>query len=79
MQAEPAPKKPAVRMVGAPKPQAASEPEGIPLAGRKPADILGQLIEKGHLTEHAIAKFLYDRGWKLQEPVVLKTHKKFKA
>jgi len=51
----------------------------IPLSGRKPADLLQQLVDRNHLTERDIAKFLYDRGWKLQQPVVVKTHKKFKA
>lgn len=52
---------------------------GIPLTGKNPAGILQQLVDRGHMTERDIAKFLYDRGWKLQEPVVVTTHKKFKA
>ena len=57
----------------------ASVTSAIPLSGRKPADLLQQLVDRGHLAERDIAKFLYDRGWKLQEPVVVTTHKKFKA
>ena len=51
----------------------------IPLTGRKPNDILQQLIDRGHVTEDDIATFLYNKGWKLQKPVVVTTHKKFKA
>lgn len=52
---------------------------GISLTNCKPAEILQQLIERGHMKERDIAKFLCDRGWKLQEPVVVTTYKKFKA
>ena len=73
------PKKANVRMVTK-TPSAKDDGQSlIPLTGLKPAGLLQQLIEKGHLTERDIAKFLYDRGWKLQEPVVVTTHKKFKA
>ena len=51
----------------------------IPLSGRKPAELLQQLIDRNHLTEDDIAAFLYNKGWKLQKPVVVTTHKKFKA
>ena len=51
----------------------------IPLNGRKPGDLLQQLIDRNHLTEDDIATFLYNKGWKLQKPVVVTTHKKFKA
>ena len=52
---------------------------GISLTGKNPSDILQQLIDRGHMKERDIAKFLCDRGWKLQEPVVVTTYKKFKA
>ena len=51
----------------------------IPLTGRKPGDLLQQLVDRNHLTEDDIATFLYNKGWKLQKPVVVTTHKKFKA
>ena len=51
----------------------------IPLSGRKPEELLQQLIERNHLTEDDIAAFLYNKGWKLQKPVVVTTHKKFKV
>lgn len=51
----------------------------IPLSNRDPAELLQQLIDRNHITEHDIASFLYNKGWKLQEPVVVTTHKKFKV
>lgn len=53
------------------------ETTGIPLSGRKPQDILQQLIDRGHLQERDIAAFLFQKGWELHEPVVVTRHKKF--
>jgi len=53
------------------------ETTGIPLSGRKPQDILQQLIDRGHLSERDIAAFLFQKGWELHEPVVVTKHKKF--
>ena len=72
---EPAPKKLNVQMTVDTK----NAQTGIPVSGRKPEDILQQLIDRGHLNEEDIATFLYNKGWKLQRPVVVTTHKKFKV
>ena len=52
-------------------------PAAIPLTGRKPAELLQQLIDRGHLSERDLASFLYQKGWELHEPVVVTRHKKF--
>lgn len=72
---QPAPKKLNVQMTVDTK----NAQVGIPVSGRKPEDILQQLIDRGHLKEEDIATFLYNKGWKLQRPVVVTTHKKFKV
>ena len=48
-------------------------------AGKKktPAEILQGIVDKGLLTEHDIAAFLFHKGWELHEPVVVTKHKKF--
>lgn len=43
-----------------------------------PADkVLQTVIDRQLVTERDMAAFLYNKGWKLQEPVVVTTHKKF--
>ena len=89
---EPAPKKPDVRITsGVTKSpfgsairstlaaNVTSQSLMIPLSGRKPEELLQQLIERNHLTEDDIAAFLYNKGWKLQKPEVVTTYKKFKV
>ena len=77
---EPEPEKTSVRTVTAqPARKDTGQPLMIPLSGRKPAELLQQLIDRNHMTEDDIATFLYNKGWKLQKPVVVTTHKKFKA
>ena len=51
--------------------------QGIPLANRKPAELLQQLIDRGHLSERDLASFLFQKGWELHEPVIVTRHKKF--
>lgn len=76
---EPMPKKADVRTVTAqPARKDTGQTTMIPLANRNPGDLLQQLIDRNHLTEDDIATFLYNKGWKLQKPVVVTTHKKFK-
>ena len=42
-----------------------------------PDAVLQAAIDRGVLTERDIAAFLYNKGWKLQQPVITTTHKKF--
>lgn len=46
-------------------------------ADSKPDEILDYLIDLGHLTERDLAIYLHQKGWELQEPVIVKKMKKF--
>lgn len=46
-------------------------------ADSKPADILEYLIEHGMVEERDLAAYLHQKGWELQEPVIVKKLKKF--
>ena len=46
-------------------------------ASSKPDDILDYLIDNGHVTERDLATYLHQKGWELQEPVIVKKLKKF--
>lgn len=48
------------------------------LAGlSSPQEVLQKVIDKGLVTERDIAAFLFNKGWELQEPVVVTKLKKF--
>lgn len=42
-----------------------------------PTAIIDYLIERGHLSERDLAAYLHQKGWELQEPVIVKKLKKF--
>ncbi|MBR1449934.1 MAG: hypothetical protein IJ588_14490 [Prevotella sp.] len=60
-----------------PKRKAKADGNAIPLSDRKPQELIQQLIDRGHLQERDIAAYLYNKGWELHEPVIVKKHKKF--
>ena len=46
-------------------------------ADSKPEEILDYLIELGNLTDRDLAIYLHQKGWELQEPVIITKMKKF--
>jgi hypothetical protein len=44
---------------------------------KDPAAILDYLTENGYITERDLAVYLHQKGWELQEPVIVKKLKKF--
>jgi hypothetical protein len=50
---------------------------GVHLDMKNPTAILDHLTENGYITERDLAVYLHQKGWELQEPVIVKKLKKF--